>query len=134
MAAAFAMLSSSMVVIGATAAEPWSAAQGVTNGPFTFFVRGQSLSLSNSNECQAWMHTINPAFVPDGFHFCRRRSQAHRCNYTTAESHCGQIGGHLATILTPAENNAVHQLCHAEECWIGASYELPAATRAAVSL
>jgi hypothetical protein len=35
------MLSSSMVVLGATAAEPWSVAQGVSNGPFTFFVRGR---------------------------------------------------------------------------------------------
>ena len=40
-AAFAAMLSSSMVVLGATAAEPWSVAQGVSNGPFTFFVRGR---------------------------------------------------------------------------------------------
>lgn len=44
---------------------------------------------------------------------------AHRCNYTTAEAHCVSFGGHLASIFTPAENNAVYGLCHQEECWIG---------------
>lgn len=77
-------------------------------------------SLEHSNRpLSCTTHVPNRASVPDGFLLRRPPTQAHRCNYTTAESHCIRAGGHLATILTPAENNAVHGLCHSEECWIG---------------
>ena len=36
-----------------------------------------------------------------------------------AETYCVAMGGHLASINSPAENAAVQELCRGEHCWIG---------------
>jgi hypothetical protein len=40
-------------------------------------------------------------------------------SWTAAEAHCVSLGGHLASIHSPSENTAVHDLCMPHACWIG---------------
>lgn len=39
--------------------------------------------------------------------------------FHSAENHCVETGGHLASIHSPAENAAVKELCNRADCWFG---------------
>ena len=42
-----------------------------------------------------------------------------------AEADCVRRGGHLASIHSNAENDAIRALCHPDECWIGFNDVVP---------
>ena len=42
-----------------------------------------------------------------------------KLSWPSAEAHCVTMGGHLASIHSMAENEAVLKLCDPHECWIG---------------